>query len=182
MRHLTPLITAYAIALVVSAPSLGAAETADSVRVTNFPEVQQISGRVVVTDPIPATRFLTLKALVSPAALTDVNQLTDAGTLDTAGFTHVTVSLAGSLQGSGQLGSVGVVLVPEVPEVLTALRNQGMLQFALRTEAAVVPSQGGLYSSEPIAHRVGFPRYRVLLYNTTPKAAETVVYAYLSGS
>ena len=39
-----------------------------------------------------------------------------------------------------------------------------------------------MYSSEPTTHRVGFPRYRVFLYNTTPKAAEAVVYAYLSGS
>jgi hypothetical protein len=182
MRHSSSISTICALVLVLSARSLGAAEGVESVRVTNFPEVQQISGRVVVAEPIPATRFLTLKALVSPSALADVNHLTDAGTLETSGFTHVTVSLAGSLQGSGQPGAVGVVLVPELPEVLTALKNQGVLQFALRTEAPVSPAQGGLYSSEPTTHRVGFPRYRVFLYNTTPKSAEAVVYAYLSGS
>jgi hypothetical protein len=182
MRHTFISSTLCAVALVVAAPGPGAAETPESVHVTNFPEVQKITGHVVITEPIPSTRFETRKALVSPAARTDANQLTEAGTIDTAGFTHVTLSVGGSLQGSAQPGTVGVVLVPEVPEVLTALRNQGVLQFALEAQAAVSPAQGGLYSSEPATHRVAFPRYRVLLYNTTPKTAEAVVYAYLSGT
>jgi hypothetical protein len=182
MRHLTPLSILCAAVLCLAAPRPGVAESPEPVHVTNFPEVQKITGSVVVTEPIPSTRFETRKALVSPAALADVNQLTDAGTLDTSGYTHVTVSLGGALQGSAQAGSVGVVLVPDVPDVLSALRLQGMLQFGLKAEAAVGPGHGGLYSSEPTTHRVAFPRYRVLLYNTTSKSAEAVVYAYLSES
>jgi len=158
------------------------ADAPQAVVVTNFPETQQVSGRVVVSEPIPQTRFETKKALVSPAELSDTNHLTDAGTIDTAGFTQVTLSLSGSLQGSAQAGSVGVVLVPDVPEVTTALRTYGVLQFGLRAQAAIKPSQAGLFSSESTTFRLGFPRYRVLLYNATQKAADATVYAYLGTS
>lgn len=158
------------------------ADAPQAVVVTNFPETQQITGRVVVSEPIPQTRLETKKALVSPSELSDTNHLTDAGTIDTAGFTHVTVSLSGILQGSAQAGSVGVVLVPEVPEVAGALRTYGVLQFGLRAEAPIRPAQAGLFSSESVTFRLGFPRYRVLLYNATQKAADATVYAYLSTS
>lgn len=158
------------------------ADAPQAVVVTNFPETQQVAGRVVVSEPIPQTRFETKKALVSPSEFSDTNHLTDAGTIDTAGFTHVTVSLSGILQGSAQAGSVGVVLVPDVPEVTTALRTYGVLQFGLRAEAPIRPAQAGLFSSESVTFRLGFPRYRVLLYNATQKAADATVYAYLSTS
>lgn len=158
------------------------ADAPGSVTVTNFPEVQKISGRVVVGEPIPQTRFETKKALVPPVALSDTNNLTDAGTIDTDGFTHVTLSLGGSLQGSAQAGSVGVLLVPDLPEVTSARRTYGVVQFELRGEATVKPSQAGLFSSEPALFRLAFPRYRVLLYNTTQKSADAMVYAYLSTS
>ena len=158
------------------------ADAPEQVVVTNFPEVQKVSGSVVVSEPIPQTRFETKKAVVSPSELSDTNHLTEAGTLDTAGFTHVTLSVAGSLQGSGQAGTVGVVLIPDVPEVLTALRTYGLLQLALRAEATVAASQSGLFSSASATFRLAFPRYRVLLYNSTAKAADAAVYAYLSTS
>jgi len=158
------------------------ADAPQNVTVTNFPETQQVSGHVVVTEPIPQTRFETKKALVSPAVLADANHLTDAGTIDTAGFTYVTVSLSGILQGSAQAGAVGVMLVPDVPEVATALRTYGILQFGLRSEAPMSRSQAGVFSTEPATFRLGFPRYRVLLYNATQKAADATVYAYLSTS
>jgi hypothetical protein len=112
----------------------------------------------------------------------DASQWTEAGVLDAKGFTHVTLSLAGSLQGSPQGGSVGVALVPDVPELLNALRTHGLAPFALRAEAEISASQGGLFSSASTTLRIGFPRYRVFFYNATSKNAEAVVYAYLSGS
>ncbi len=158
------------------------ADAPEAVLVTNFPEVQQVSGRVAVSEPIPQTRFETRKALVSPAPLSDSTNLTDVGTIDTAGFTYVTLSLSGLLQGSAQPGAVGVVLVPDVPEVTTALRTYGILQLELRAEAPIDPSQRGLFSSKPETFRLAFPRYRVLLYNATQKAADATVYAYLATS
>jgi len=173
---------AAALAVLASWERPVVADPPGAVVVTNFPEVQKVSGRVVVSEPIPQTRFETRKALVTPAALSDTNNLTDAGTIDTDGFTHVTLSLSGSLQGSAQAGSVGVLLVPDLPEVTNARRTHGVLQFGLRGEATVNLSQAGLFSSEPTVLRLAFPRYRVLLYNTTQKSADAVVYAYLSTS
>jgi len=178
------LIAAIAILATVVATSSPpvVADAPQPVIVTNFPGVQPISGRVVVGEPIPQTRFETRKAMASPADLSDTNHLTDAGALDTAGFTHVTLSLGGSLQGAAQAGAVGVVLVPDLPEVANALRTYGVVQFPLRVEAKVSPSQSGLFSSESTAFRLGFPRYRVLIYNATPKTADVTVYAYLGTS
>ncbi len=170
---LVAAIAAILGALVMSQPPV-VADGPDQVAVTNFPEVQ----RVVVKDQ---TRFETRKAVAAPIDLSDVSHLTEAGTLEASGFTHVTLSLSGSLQGSAQAGAVGVVLVPDVSEVTTALRN-GVLQLGLRAEATVSPAQGGYFSSESVTLRLGFPRYRVLLYNSTSKSADATVYAYLSTS
>jgi hypothetical protein len=176
--------TASVIALAVLAIPLrpAVAEPPSSVTVTNFPDLQQVSGKVAVTEPIPQTRFETRKAVVSPADSKDVNHWTEAGVLDVSGFTHVTLGVAGLLQGSPQAGTVGVVLVPDVPEILNALRLYGVVQLGLRADATLNPAQNGLFSSESLTLRLGFPRYRVYLYNTTAKSAEAAVYAYLGTS
>ena len=158
------------------------ADGPQAVTVTNFPEVQQVSGQVVVSQPIPQTRLETRKALVTPAERSNTSDLTDAGIIDTAGFTHVTLSLTGLLQGNPQGGAVGVLLVPDVPEVTAALRTYGVLQLELGVEAPVSTSKAGLFSSESATFRLAFPRYRVLLYNAAKKSAEATVYAYLSTS
>jgi len=179
------LLRAAAVAILITWSGGGLPAAADppgTVAVTNFPEVQQVSGRVVVSEPIPQTRFETKKALVAPSELSDTNHLTDAGTIDTAGFTHVTLSLSASLQGSAQTGMVGVVLLPDVPEVATALRSYGALQFGLRAEAQLRSSQASLFSSESSTFRLGFPRYRVLLYNSTQRTADATLFVYLSTS
>ena len=150
------------------------ADGPEPVTVTNFPEVQ----RVIVNE---RTRFETRKAVAAPVDLSDVIHLTEAGSLETSGFTQVTLSLAGTLQGSAQAGAVGVVLVPDVPEVAMAFRN-GFLQLGLRAEAALRPAQEGYFSSDSVTFHVGFPRYRVFLYNSTSKSADAAVYAYLSTS
>jgi hypothetical protein len=186
MRAQTLLAATTTIAALAALASWSRPVVADApqpVVVTNLPEIQQVTGRVVVTEPIPQTRFETKKALVSPADLSDTNHLTDAGSLETNGFTHVTLSLTGSLQGTAQAGAVGVVLVPDVPEVIASLRTYGVLQLGLRAEARIVPpAPGAVFGSEPVTLRLGFPRYRVMLYNSTQKAADAVVYAYLSTS
>ena len=158
------------------------ADGPEAVAVTNFPEIQQVSGQVVVSQPIPQTRLETRKALVTPAERSNTSDLTDAGIIDTAGFTHVTLSLTGLLQGNPQGGAVGVLLVPDVPEVTTALRTYGVLQLELGVEAPVSTAKTSLFSSQPATFRLAFPRYRVLLYNTAQKSAEATVYAYLSTS
>ena len=157
-------------------------ESPTAVRVTNLPEVQAVSGGVTITEPVPQTNFQVRRALVGPAELRDTAHLTEGGTLSSSGFPYVTISLGGGLQGRGQPGTVGVVLIPDLPDVAEALRTYGVLQFPLRLEATVAPSEAGLFSSESATFRLAFPSYRVLFYNTTPKAADTTLYVYLSTS
>jgi len=159
-----------------------AAEPPSEVVVTNFPQVQAVSGRVAISEPVPQTRLETRKGLVPTSTLADTNRWTEAGSIDCTGFTYVTLSLGGSLKGAGQAGTVGVVLVPDVPDVQEALRSYSVLQFPLNLEATfpVVPS--ALFSSESKTFRLAFPRYRVYFYNTTQRTADTTVYALLSTS
>src|SRR6185369_1633574 len=99
----TVILVAVTLAALVTLASWNRPVVADgpeAVAVTNFPEVQQVSGQVVVSQPIPQTRLETKKALVAPAERSNTSDLTDAGTIDTTGFTHVTLSLTGLLQGT----------------------------------------------------------------------------------
>jgi hypothetical protein len=182
MRYLRTVSALCAVLSLGGTASSWAQPEGEPVHVTNFPEVQQIAGRVVVSEPIPQSRFETVKAVVAPVSPADTAQWTEAGVIDTRGFAHLTLSLAGTLQGSAQAGTIGVALVPDVPELLNALRTHGVAPFALRAEAEVTAPLNGFFSSASTAHRLAFPRYRVFLYNTSSKSAEALVYAYLSGA
>ncbi len=160
----------------------GWAERPSEVVVSNFPQVQAVSGRVAISEPVPQTRLETRKGLVPTVAPSDSDHWTEAGSIDCTGFTYVTLSLGGGLKGAGQAGTVGVVLVPDVPDVQEALRSYGVLQFPLRVEATVPAIPSGLFSSESKTFRLAFPRYRVFFYNTVQKSAEPTVYALLSTS
>ncbi|HEV8631843.1 MAG TPA: hypothetical protein VGV61_16125 [Thermoanaerobaculia bacterium] len=154
-----------------------------SVVVTNFPETQQVAGTVSVARPIPSTRLLTTKALVAPGGPADLDDLTDAGAIDVSGFAFATLSLAVTVQGTlAAPGKVGVLLVPDQPEVLAALRTPGVLQFSLSVEAPVAPSASGIHQSTPSTVRLAFPRYRVFFYNTTPRTSEATLYTYVGNS
>jgi hypothetical protein len=157
-------------------------ESPAPVTVTNFPPVQSVTGGVAITEPVPQTRFLVRRALVAPAALQDTTHLTDGGVFESERFPFVTLSLGGGLQGRGQPGVVGVVLIPDLPEVTEAFRDFGVLQFPLRLEAPVASSEAGLFSSESATFRLAFPRYRVLFFNTTPKSADATLYVLFSTS
>jgi hypothetical protein len=173
-------VTAVLVALVV--PRSGVeADGPSRVVVTNFPEVQNVEGEVVVSGPIPHTDLAVTEALVSPGALVNPNSYSDGGVLTTAGFTSVSLSLAGRVQGRiGGPGRVGAMLVPDVPEILEALNTHGVRQFDLHVEATVEPSETGIYQSQQVHLRLGFPRYRVYFYNETPRTAEATLYAYLN--
>ena len=169
--------------LFLAAAAAPGGSEAERVEVTNFPETQQVAGVVSIGAPAPTTRFAAVKALVAPGGPLDTEELTEGGAVDAAGFSHVTLSLAVTVRGALPTpGRVGALLIPEQPEVLTAMRDFGILQFPLAVEAPVAPSVAGLHQSSPTALRLAFPRYRVFFYNTTPKAADVTLYLYLGNS
>jgi len=183
MRRLAFFASLAPLVLLAGAPGSGSGDDIQAVAVTNFPETQQVRGVVALEQPAPTTRLLTIKDLVTPAAPTQVGDITDAGTIDSSGFAFATLSLAVLVQGTlAAPGRVGAILIPDQPEVLAVFRTHGIFQFPLTVEAPVSPSVSGLHQSSSVTARLAFPRYRVFLYNTTPRTSEITLYVYLGNS
>lgn len=171
-----------AAVLLVQAPSPSSADAPERVVVTNFPEVQEVSGRVSVPEPVPQSElFRRLDVVVPPIDRGATTQLVEAGTLDAAGFTHAVLSLRGEVQGNlVRDGVVGMVLVPAEDPVLRALLEEGRFDFALEVEAQVLRAERGYFASGQTRHALGFPSYRVFLYNSSDRSVEADVYVYLT--
>lgn len=168
--------------LLVQAPSPSSADAPERVVVTNFPEVQRIAGRVSVPEPVPQSAlFRRLDVVVPPVDRAATTQLVEAGTLDAAGFTHAVLSLRGEVQGNlVRDGAVGMILVPDEAPVLRALLEQGRFDFALEVEAPVLRAERGYFASGQPRHALGFPGYRVFLYNASDRSVEADVFVYLT--
>jgi hypothetical protein len=149
--------------------------------VVNLKDPHPIEGNVGVETPIPhsATRSL-LEVVVAPAARDEPSLWTEAGILETDGFTSVVLSLHGQFRGnpSGP-GAVGLVLIPEEENVLRAL-GEGEVHLALDAVAEPVPDGRLYFSGSRAGLAIGFPRYRVFLFNTTDRSAAVNVFAYLT--
>ena len=116
---------------------------------------------------------------VPPVARTDVANMIDAGIIETEGFTHVTLNLAGELKSTASKdGAIVAVLIPVQPPFDFAFESLGLLPASLEISASVT-AHGGLYfMAKQATLEVGFPRYRVLLYNTSGAAANVALFAY----
>jgi hypothetical protein len=170
--------------LLAGSPSgSGGPTEAQPVVVTNFPATQQVTGVVSVERPVPTTRLLTTKALVTPGGPTNVADLTEAGFVDSSGYAYVTLSLAVAVQGTiTGPARVGAILLPDEPDIVAVFRSYGRSQFPLAVEAPVAPSPSGIHQSGSVTARLAFPRYRVFFYNTSPRTSEATLYVYLGNS
>lgn len=175
------VMTLLAFGWVLIARPEAAADQASEVFVTNLPAVQTIEGEVTVSSPVPSTRFVRTAALVSPATLAEVNNLTELGILDATGFASATLGLSGTVQGTAARGAVGIVLIPDQPEVLAALQEHGRFQLAIRVDAQADP-RTGLFASEVVTTRLVAPRYRVFAFNETQHAARLTSFTTLATS
>jgi len=170
-------------ALIAAVPSGSSpAQDVQEVIVRNFPELQRVEGAVSVEGPIRHSDLRKLQeVLVSPVGPTETTRLVEGGVLETAGFTSVVLSLSG--RGQGKIlkpGSVGAILVPDEESIVKALEEEGQIQFPLEITAAVKPGEARSFASKQTQHTVGFPRYRVMLYNTTDKTVAVNLFAYLT--
>lgn len=152
------------------------------VHVTNFPETQEVKGKVGVDGTIRHGSFVRREGvIVPPSARSDGANLTTAGLLDSEGFTGAVLSLQGEVRDTlFDAGVVGAVLVPDEGPVLQALREDGRIEFPLEVVANVDPRRGSRFSSEPTIRPIAFPRYRVFLYNASNRSVEANVYVYLT--
>jgi hypothetical protein len=118
---------------------------------------------------------------VPPVKRSEIANMVDAGTIDTEGYTHVTVNLAGELKGTAsQQGVVAAVLIPDIEPFETAYRTLGLLPASLDLTAAVAAHGSAYFMAKQETLEVGFPRYRVLLYNTSGSTATVAFFAYRS--
>ena len=149
--------------------------------VVNLKDPHPIEGTVSVEAPIPhsATQSL-FDVVVAPAPRDEPSLWTEAGILETNGFTSVVLSLHGQFRGnpSGP-GAVGLVLIPEEENVLRAL-GEGEVHLALDAVAEPVPDGRLYFSGSRAGLAIGFARYRVFLFNTTDRSAAVNIFAYLT--
>ena len=116
---------------------------------------------------------------VPPIPKSDVANMVDVGTIETDGFTHVTLNLGGELKGAvGQRGEVVAVLTPDVRPFSTARGTLGLLPASLELPASLAEYRGLYFMARQVTFEVGFPRYRVLLYNTSNATATVAFFAY----
>ncbi len=113
---------------------------------------------------------------IPPTPRTDAGKLIDAGTLETVGFAYLTLNLAGEVKGEGK-GEVGAILVPDLPPYDTAFQQLGLVPISLEISAAVTGASPYLMAKQKKVE-VGFPRYRVLFYNTSQTTVTVAFFAH----
>ncbi|MGC8917557.1 MAG: hypothetical protein ACP5NF_11340 [Thermoanaerobaculum sp.] len=167
-------------------------EKAQPVYVVNQPQTVTVQGQVSLTGPIegevsvrgpiPQGKTVVFSEVeVPPVQRTEIPRLARAGTLSTEGFVTMIVSLAGMQRATPtRPGEVGLILIPEEELPLRALEEFGQWLFAFETKAKTAPQAAPYFAAEPLRATVAFPRYRVLLYNTSDRTVTVTVYAYLT--
>jgi hypothetical protein len=164
---------------ITSTSAVGAQELMRAL-VINLESPHPIEGQVSVVGTVRHATVVRIKdVVVSSARRDDPPQWIDAGSVETDGFTELVLSLQGQIKGSvSQVGTVGVVLVPDEEPFLQAL-SERVVQLPLEVTAEVTPEAVFFSGSESLLP-IAFPSYRVFLYNTSGQGAEVNVYLYLT--
>jgi hypothetical protein len=177
------LILASAVVLAVLQPIGNAvSQELQQVFVTNFPEVVHVDGAVAIKDPIRLARLASITdIIVSPVGPKDTLRMIQAGTITADGFGNVVLSLTGHVKGEIlRPGTVGAILIPDEEPIARAFDERGQMQFPLEVTAPGVSGASPFFASNQPRYTVAFPRYRVLLYNTTDRTVNVSLYAYLA--
>jgi hypothetical protein len=178
-----PVAVTAAFILFLAAPARGAADDpVRSVRVINLPTVQHVTGTVSIDGTIPHSSLVAFKDLsVPPVEPTETGRLIDGGLLQADGFTGLVLSLSGRAGGRAlRSGSVGVRLIPDDDAITKAFEEDGQVLFPLELGAPLTQGAYRLTATAQERFTLGFPRYRVRLYNTTDKTVSVNLYAYLT--
>jgi len=148
--------------------------------VLNFPATQKIEGVVGVAGTIAHARLVRIPHLVvPPVERGQTSDLIDAGKVETAGFTGAVLSLQGELRGTlSRPGAVGAILVPDDEDVV-AMFDKGKIHFPLEVGSAITGKEVTTFTAESRSV-VGFPGYRVFLYNETDRVVDVDLFVYLT--
>ncbi len=112
---------------------------------------------------------------VPPTPRGDAGKLVDAGVIDVEGFAFLTLNLAAEMKGSGS-GEVGAILIPDVPPYDAAFRQLGLVPAAIEISAPITGASAYLMAKQKKVE-AGFPRYRVLFYNTSQTTLTVAFFA-----
>jgi len=119
--------------------------------------------------------------LVPPVSRNDTTNLIDVGVFETNGYSKITLNLAGeSTDVLRTGGTIGAILIPAIEPYERAFRNRGLLPTSLEISATLAAGGQAEFMAKQVRVDVGFPRYRVLLYNTTSNAANIAFFVYRS--
>jgi hypothetical protein len=120
---------------------------------------------------------------VSTASRADARSLVDAGTFDAEGYASLVLNLAGQLKGSDATGGeVGAMLIPDVAPFDRAYANMGLLPESIVISVRVSTQTTPYFMAKQKRADVGFPRYRVLLFNETQSPTGMSFFVYRSHS
>ena len=182
LRIVPILVVGLGLLLYATVTTRSQSEELLDVFVTNFPELQRVSGSVSVDGTIKHSNFEKIEEIViPPIGPADPRKLIDGGTIATDGFTSLVLSLSGQPGGKAfQAGAVGVILTPEEEAITKVFKEEGKAQFSIEVEAAVEAGPTKSFTSEPTRMLIAFPAYRVWFYNTTQKSVKANLFVYLT--
>jgi len=152
------------------------------VRVTNFPPLQEIEGKVEISEPIRLAKMVSMKDILVPPVRADhTTRWVDAGVLETGGFPNVVLSMHGEVKGSlTRRGQIVGVLIPTEQSIVEAFDEEGLVHFSLKVAAAGPQDGVPYFASDQPRFTVVFASYRVYLYNETDKTVTANLFAYLT--
>jgi hypothetical protein len=176
------LLVAAALGFILSPRGTAVAQEIQSVIVTNFPKVFNISGSVTVEGPVKMAKLAALReVVVPPVNPKDTVRLIQGGIVDSDGFTNMVLGLQGQIKGEVyRSGTVGVFLLPDEEPIVHAFEEKGLMQFATEVNAAGVSGASSYFASNSTRAPIGFPRYRTYFYNTSDKTVTANLFAYLT--
>ena len=176
------LLVAAALGFILSPRGTAVAQEIQSVIVTNFPKVFNISGSVTVEGPVKMAKMTAIRDVtVSPVNPKDTVRLIQGGIVNSDGFTSMVLGIQGQIKGEVyRPGTVGVFLLPDEESIVRAFEEKGLMQFAIEVNAAGVAGTSSWFASNSDRHPIAFPRYRTYFYNTSDKTVTANLFAYLT--
>lgn len=116
--------------------------------------------------------------VVNPVDRSQIESLVDAGTIDTQGYSDLVLNMAGLPSVHPRQGGViGAILIPDIPPFDEAFKKWGILPAIIEMTAEIKAGETSFVAKQK-RFDVGFPRYRLLLYNTTDSNMTVAFFAY----
>ena len=175
-------VAAAAAAFVLSPVGTALSQEVQTVIVSNFPKVWNVTGTVAIDGPVSHGRFAPLRDVtVPPVNPKDTVRLIQGGIVESNGFTAMVLGLQGQIKGEVyRPGTVGVFLLPDEEAIAKVFEEKGLMQFATELNAPGVSGASPYFASTTNLVQVAFPRYRTYFYNTSDKTVTVNLYAYLT--